>query len=75
MGIYKVPVIIEQDEDGMYIASVPSIRGCHTQAESLDALRERIKEAIELHMAHQKEEIKEQMKLQFIGLQEIEVNA
>jgi len=41
-------VIIEKDEDGYYMASVPTLRGCHTQAKSLDELMERIKEAIEL---------------------------
>lgn len=39
-------VIIEQDEEGYFIAEVPEIKGCHTQAKSLDALMERIKEAI-----------------------------
>ena len=39
-------IVIEQDEDGMYIASVPELEGCHTQAKTLDELRERIKEAI-----------------------------
>jgi len=41
-------VIIEQDEEGYYIAEVPELRGCHTQAKSLDTLMERIKEAIQL---------------------------
>ncbi|MCG6551627.1 MAG: type II toxin-antitoxin system HicB family antitoxin [Candidatus Magnetominusculus sp. LBB02] len=41
-------VIIEQDEDGMFIADVPELNGCHTQAMSLDVLMERIKEAIQL---------------------------
>ncbi len=41
-------VIIEKDEDGFYIASVPALKGCHTQAKSLVVLMERIKEAIEL---------------------------
>ncbi len=36
-------VIIEKDEDGYFIASVPSLRGCHTQAKSLDTLMRRIK--------------------------------
>ncbi|MBF0466153.1 MAG: type II toxin-antitoxin system HicB family antitoxin [Nitrospirae bacterium] len=43
-------VIIEQDEEGFYIADVPELRGCHTQAKSLDTLIERIKEAIQLCM-------------------------
>lgn len=41
-------VIIEQDEEGYYIAEVPELKGCHTQARSLDTLMERIKEAIQL---------------------------
>ncbi|MDR3642306.1 MAG: type II toxin-antitoxin system HicB family antitoxin [Candidatus Doudnabacteria bacterium] len=41
-------VIIEQDEDGFFIASVPTLPGCHTQAKTLTELRKRIKEAIKL---------------------------
>jgi predicted RNase H-like HicB family nuclease len=41
-------VVIEKDEDGYFVASVPALRGCHTQAKSLDVLMERIKEAIAL---------------------------
>ena len=39
-------IVIEQDEEGYYVASVPALPGCHTQAESLDVLMERVKEAI-----------------------------
>jgi predicted RNase H-like HicB family nuclease len=41
-------VIIEKDEEGYYIAEVPELKGCHTQAKSLDTLMERVKEAIQL---------------------------
>jgi predicted RNase H-like HicB family nuclease len=41
-------VLIERDSDGYYVASVPELSGCHTQARSLDKLLVRIKEAIEL---------------------------
>lgn len=41
-------VVIEKDEDGYFVAWVPALRGCHTQARSLDVLMKRIKEAIEL---------------------------
>ena len=44
----KFNVVIEQDEDGYFVASVPSLRGCHTQAKSLDVLTRRIKEVIAL---------------------------
>lgn len=40
-------VIIEHDEDGWFVARVPEIRGCHTQAKSLDKLMSRVREAIQ----------------------------
>jgi predicted RNase H-like HicB family nuclease len=45
-------VIIEKDEDGYFVANVPELPGCHTQARSLDQLNKRIKEAIELYFTH-----------------------
>ena len=41
-------VLVEQDEDGVYVASVPTLRGRHTQAKNLENLWPRIREAIEL---------------------------
>ncbi len=41
-------VIIEFDSDGYYVASVPELKECHTQAKSPDILMERIREAVEL---------------------------
>ncbi len=41
-------VLIEQDEDGYFIASVPALPGCHTQAKTFSELRERIRDAIRL---------------------------
>ena len=41
-------VLIRQDEDGFFVATVPSLPGCHTQAKNLNILRKRIRESIEL---------------------------
>ena len=41
-------VASERDATGFYVASVPALPGCHTQAKSLDALMKRIGEAIDL---------------------------
>ena len=46
--IKEFQVIIEKDEEGWLIADVPALKGCHTQAKTMDSLIERIKEAIEL---------------------------
>jgi predicted RNase H-like HicB family nuclease len=61
-------VIIERDEEEYYIASVPELRGCHTQAKSLDKLMERIKEAIALCLEVHGMENKP---LDFIGVQRV----
>ena len=41
-------IIIERDEDGFFIASVPALPGCHTQAKTLSQLMKRIREAVHL---------------------------
>ena len=44
----KYTVVVEKGESGYYIAYVPSMPGCHTQAKTIPQLMERVKEAIEL---------------------------
>jgi predicted RNase H-like HicB family nuclease len=73
MGKHRFPIIIEQDEDGIYIASVPSLAGCHTQAKTLDELMERIKEAIQLYIEAENITEEDIRHMNFVGLQEIEV--
>jgi predicted RNase H-like HicB family nuclease len=65
-------VVIERDEEGLYVASVPELHGCHTQAQSLDVLMERIREAIELCLEVQGEPA---TKLEFVGVQRVIVAA
>ena len=62
-------VIIERDTEGWYVASVPELQGCHTQAKSLDALMERIREAIELCL----EVDEDPTGNEFIGVQRVAV--
>jgi len=63
-------VIIERDAEGYYVASVPALRGCHTQAKSLDELMVRVREAVELCLEVQSEPVEP---LDFIGVQKITV--
>lgn len=46
--VLQFKVIIEQDENGWFVASVPELPGCYTQGKTLEQVRERIKEVIEL---------------------------
>ncbi|HEX3578748.1 MAG TPA: type II toxin-antitoxin system HicB family antitoxin [Thermoanaerobaculia bacterium] len=63
-------VIVEQDEAGYYVASVPALPGCHTQAKSLDILMHRVREAIAVCL--DVEPVPEQ-RLNFVGIQRISV--
>ena len=63
-------VVIEKDVDGFYVANVPEISGCHTQAKSLDELMERIKEVIEICLEDERDESPAN---QFVGIQHIAV--
>lgn len=63
-------ILIEEDEDGGLVASVPELHGCHTQARSLDELMVRIKEAIVLCL--EVEELQTPMP-RFVGFQRMSV--
>ena len=45
---FNFTVLIEQGEDGAYIATVPSLRSCYTQADTIPELLKKTKEVIEL---------------------------
>ncbi len=64
-------VVIEQDEDGLFVGSVPELRGCHTQARSLDELMQRAREAILLCLEIEGEPEEPAPKL--IGIQRVAV--
>ncbi len=65
-------VIIERDQDGFYVGSIPQLAGCHTQGLSLDDLMDRIREAAELCL--EVEGLPAQS-LEFIGIQRITIAA
>ena len=66
----KFTVVIERDEQGLYVATVPALPGCHTQAKNLDSLMKRAREVIELCLeANHTEEAS----LELVGIQQISV--
>ena len=69
MKKYKFSVLIERDEDGYLVATVPSLKSCYTQAKNMEELLPRIREVVELCL---KEE--EPTPMVFEGVQQIEVS-
>ena len=61
-------VIIERDKDGFYVATVPALKSCYTQAKTMEELIPRIREVILLCLEEQ-----EHIPMEFIGIQTVEV--
>lgn len=61
-------VVVERDEDGLFVASVPGLPGCHTQAPTMEELRTRVKEAIELCLEAQSDT---PSRTEFVGIEQV----
>lgn len=61
-------MLIEKDEDGFLVGTVPALQSCYTQARTMEQLLRRMKEAIELCLVGQKP-----VDMTFVGVQQIEV--
>ncbi|HXH67328.1 MAG TPA: type II toxin-antitoxin system HicB family antitoxin [Candidatus Limnocylindrales bacterium] len=66
----KFTVLIERDEAGYYVATVPALQGCHTQAKNLDTRMKRVREVIELCLEEKHGGLQE---LALVGIQQITV--
>ena len=66
--VRKFTVVIERDEEGYYVATVPTLRGCHTQARTLDTLMKRVREAIEVCLVGDDDQTHS---LELVGIQQI----
>lgn len=68
MKTRSLTVLIEQDEDGYYVATVPALRSCYTQAKTLATLRKRVLEVIKLCLPHEPPSNQE-----FIAVERVEI--
>jgi predicted RNase H-like HicB family nuclease len=74
--MYEVDVVILEDETGGYVASMPTLPGCHTQGETLEELMDNVREAIELYLESLTEEEREELLKQgIIGIQKVKTAA
>ena len=65
-------VVLEEDEGGWFIAKVPDIQGCATQGKTIPEVLERIKEAIQVCIEAENDEI---TPLKFVGVRQVEIKA
>ncbi len=70
MAKQSLTVLIEKDQDGYYVATVPTLKSCYTQAKTLRELDKRIREVIELCLEEESAEFPD---LKFINVKEYEV--
>lgn len=66
-------MVVEQDEDGVLVGSVPELPGCHTQAKDMRALERRMKEAIELYLEANAPKRASARAPRFVGVHTVEV--
>ena len=70
---YHFSVIITQGKDGIYVAHVPTLHGCHTQAKSLRTLNKRLQEVISLCIEVEQGKKQPIVQERFIAMQDVEV--
>lgn len=69
--VHEYDIIIEQDENKVYVAHVPELPGCHTEGDTIEEVLSNIKEAMELYLEYKKE-IENPMK--FITVKKLTIN-
>ena len=67
--IHSFTVLTEQGEDGAYVATVPALKSCYTQAATIPELLEKVREVIELCL----EENEAPIIAKFVGVQQVDV--
>lgn len=69
--ILHLPILVEQDEDNVYIVSCPVFKGCHSYGKTIDEALINIKEVIDMCIDEEKEKVPEINR--FIGFREMQV--
>ncbi|MDO9040646.1 MAG: type II toxin-antitoxin system HicB family antitoxin [Bacteroidota bacterium] len=70
--ILHLPILVEQDEDNVYIVSCPVFKGCHSYGKTIDEALANIKEVIDICMDEEKEKVTEINR--FVGFREMQVS-
>ena len=73
MPRYQFTTVMEQDEDGAYIASCPALQGCYSQGQTYEEAIENLKDAIRLHI-EARQSLDEPIPIE-VAVDRVEVNA
>lgn len=68
-------VIIEQDEDGVFVASVPTLQGCYTEGDTFEEALDNAKDVVKLHIEARKERglLPDDSQTEFVGVKNISI--
>lgn len=69
--ILHLPILVEQDEDNVYIVSCPVFKGCHSYGKTIDEALENIKKVIDMCMEEEKDKVADMNR--FVGFREMQV--
>ncbi len=69
--ILHLPILVEQDEDNVYIVSCPVFRGCHSYGKTIDEALVNIREVIDMCIDEEKEKVSGINR--FVGFREMQV--
>ncbi len=69
--ILHLPILVEQDEDDIYIVSCPVFKGCHSYGTTIDEALANIKEVIDMCIEEEREKVSEMNR--FVGFREVQV--
>jgi predicted RNase H-like HicB family nuclease len=66
-------VIVEQDENGIFVASAPSLQGCYTEGDTFEEAIKNIEDVIKLHIAARKKEVicSDDTETEFVGIKNL----
>jgi predicted RNase H-like HicB family nuclease len=70
--ILHLPILVEQDEDNVYIVSCPVFKGCHSYGKTIEEALANIRDVIDMCIEEEKEKL--QGINSFVGFREIQVS-
>lgn len=73
--ILNFRVLVEQDEDGVFVASVPSLQGCYTEGDTFEEVLDNIKDVIKLHLEAREKKafLPDDSETKFVGIKNLEI--